>query len=244
MMQEQFNDVGQKSLRDYIDALRRRRTAIILTVGGLFLVSALIAFLLPPVYRSTATILIERAGLAPLLWLQDADGYTLDRVVVVSRTLSGDATVAPIDRGRLEVVILPLRPDQIPDRDALMRATMRIQVRERNGGKILFDGALRRGEAIDVGADRLVLQDVRTWVGLLIVSERGGGLLIAGFVLGVAGLIWRMLWYRREVFVGWEPGCVTIAGRSDLYPLRFREELEELLVAVASREFVRGEENR
>ena len=71
------------------------------------------------------------------------------------------------------------------------------------------------------------------WAGLLIVSERGGSLLIAGFVLAVAGLVWRMLWYRREVLVGWDDECLTIAGRSQQYPLRFREELEELLAALA-----------
>lgn len=96
----------------------------------------------------------------------------------------------------------------------------------------MFDGALRRGEGVTLGTDRLVLQDLRFWAGLLIVRERGGGLLIAGFVLGVSGLVWRMLWYRREVAVEWSDENVTVSGRSDHYPLRFREELEELLAVL------------
>ena len=85
MMQEQFNDVGQKSLRDYIDALRRRRTAIILTVGGLFLVSALIAFLLPPVYRSTATILIEEQEIPVELVRSTITTYAWQRIQTISQ---------------------------------------------------------------------------------------------------------------------------------------------------------------
>lgn len=85
MMQEQFDDVGQKSLRDYIDALRRRRTAIILIAGGLFLASALVAFLWPPVYRSTATILIEEQEIPTDLVRSTITTYAWQRIQTISQ---------------------------------------------------------------------------------------------------------------------------------------------------------------
>ena len=85
MMQEQFDDIGQKSLSDYLDALRRRRTAILLTAGGLFIVSVLIAFLLPPVYRSTATILIEEQEIPPDLVRSTITTYAWQRIQTISQ---------------------------------------------------------------------------------------------------------------------------------------------------------------
>jgi uncharacterized protein involved in exopolysaccharide biosynthesis len=90
MMQEQFNDIGQtdigqKSLRDYIDALRRRRTAALLTTAGLFIVCALIAFLWPPVYRSTATILIEEQEIPPDLVRSTITTYAWQRIQTISQ---------------------------------------------------------------------------------------------------------------------------------------------------------------
>jgi succinoglycan biosynthesis transport protein ExoP len=90
MMREQFNDIsqteiGQKNLRDYIDTLRRRRGAILLTAGGLFIVSVLIAFMLPPVYRSTATILIEEQEIPPDLVRSTITTYAWQRIQTISQ---------------------------------------------------------------------------------------------------------------------------------------------------------------
>jgi polysaccharide chain length determinant protein (PEP-CTERM system associated) len=48
-----------KSVQDFFAVVKRRRTGIAVTATVIFLVSALVAFLIPPHYRSTSTILIE-----------------------------------------------------------------------------------------------------------------------------------------------------------------------------------------
>jgi uncharacterized protein involved in exopolysaccharide biosynthesis len=48
-----------KDLYDYLALLRRRKTVILAVGLSLLVASAALAFLLPAVYRSTATILIE-----------------------------------------------------------------------------------------------------------------------------------------------------------------------------------------
>jgi len=48
-----------KNLSDILTMFRRRRTTILSVVAGIFFLAVLLAFVWPPTYRSTATILIE-----------------------------------------------------------------------------------------------------------------------------------------------------------------------------------------
>ncbi|CAN5260729.1 GNVR domain-containing protein [soil metagenome] len=52
-------DETEKSLTDYLAIFRRRKLLIGITAGSLFALSVLVAFGLPAIYRSSATILIE-----------------------------------------------------------------------------------------------------------------------------------------------------------------------------------------
>ena len=48
-----------KTAQDFLDVLKRRRSSIAITTLTIFVIAAAIAFLLPPHYRSSSTILIE-----------------------------------------------------------------------------------------------------------------------------------------------------------------------------------------
>ncbi len=48
-----------KTMRDYLDILKRRKWALILPVCIVFFIAFMVALIIPPIYRSTATILIE-----------------------------------------------------------------------------------------------------------------------------------------------------------------------------------------
>jgi uncharacterized protein involved in exopolysaccharide biosynthesis len=52
-------DEGLMTIDDYLEILKRRKWSLILPVVAVCLISAMIALLLPSVYKSTATILIE-----------------------------------------------------------------------------------------------------------------------------------------------------------------------------------------
>ncbi|MDH3590141.1 MAG: Wzz/FepE/Etk N-terminal domain-containing protein, partial [Gammaproteobacteria bacterium] len=52
-------EANEYGLRDYVAVLRRRKNLLLLTFLGLMVLSILVAFLWPPTYRSTATILIR-----------------------------------------------------------------------------------------------------------------------------------------------------------------------------------------
>jgi hypothetical protein len=181
-----------------------------------------------PARWGSARLLVEKAGLAPVLWLQDEEGFTVDQVAVPARTVGGGKpTEIKLDDERVWIFIHPLaREATFPERSGLPSTAVRIQVLEEE--KLVFDGNLRPGEAAQLASGRLVLRELRYWVGVRIIAERGGGLLIAGFATAVIGLIWRLLWYRREVVVNWDAANLRLVGRSEYFSWRFEKELQEI----------------
>jgi hypothetical protein len=125
------------------------------------------------------------------------------------------------------VVIEPIeRGPGFPDRASLPSAPITMRVVER--GRRIFDGVLRPGQSVELTGGTLRLEAVRYWVALRLVSERGGGWLVAGFLLSIVGIAWRMVWHRREVAVAQDGARLLLGGRSEFYPGRFRRELEGL----------------
>jgi uncharacterized protein involved in exopolysaccharide biosynthesis len=57
---EEIESDGAKSLRDYLAIGKRRRRVALVSFAVVFVIGAAVAVLIPPVYRSSATILIEQ----------------------------------------------------------------------------------------------------------------------------------------------------------------------------------------
>ena len=198
------------------------------------------AWINDPVVWSDNTLLIEKAGIAPVLWLQDGQGFTRDRVTAITANLESGPPRIPLAEGELLAVVKPmsLGPD-FPVRDQLDTTPINLTV-SRPTGETLFEGEVRPGQVVTVGSGFLKLEEVRYWAYMRLVQERGGALLILGFLLGVAGLVWRMVWYRREVAVGWDDAQVRLTGRSDYFAEAFREELREIATLLKEDETDQG----
>ena len=82
-----------KDLHDYVALLRRRKT-VILTVGAALLAaSAALAFMLPAVYRSTATILIEEQEIPPDLVRSAIATYADQRIETIKQQVLSRSTL-------------------------------------------------------------------------------------------------------------------------------------------------------
>lgn len=192
-----------------------------------------------PAEDGPTSVLVTDIGIAPVLWLQDANGFGLDRVAVpADRHESVDI---PMAAGTIHVRIAPksYRPD-FPLRDALR--TLPVELAVIDHGKEVFRGALHPGEGAAFPGGRVVLQEVRYWAGLKIISERGGGLLIFGFALLTIGAIWRLLMHRRDLVVAWDGPRFRLAGHGEWFADRDKRELMSLCAAIEKFTLPRGHE--
>lgn len=85
-----------KDLKDYLVALRRRKKQILTTIGVLAVISVLVALLLPPVYRSSATILIEEQEIPAELVRSTITSYADQRIQVISQQVMTRANMMQI----------------------------------------------------------------------------------------------------------------------------------------------------
>jgi succinoglycan biosynthesis transport protein ExoP len=77
---EQTLDFG-----DYLEAFRRRRGLIITVAGIVFLLGLITAFVWPPTYASSATILIEEQEIPSQLVQSTVTSYASERIQVISQ---------------------------------------------------------------------------------------------------------------------------------------------------------------
>ena len=90
-MEEQTTD-----LKDYLVALRRRKKQILAAMGILAGISVLVALLLPPVYRSSATILIEEQEIPIDMVRSTITSYADQRIQVISQHVMTRANLMQI----------------------------------------------------------------------------------------------------------------------------------------------------
>jgi len=80
-------------LSDYVAIFRRRRWQLLLPAVIVLIASALLAFLLPPVYRSTATILIEQPEISSDLVASTVTGYAAERIQVIAKQITASQSL-------------------------------------------------------------------------------------------------------------------------------------------------------
>jgi polysaccharide biosynthesis transport protein len=81
------------SVKDYIASFHRRRKLILLTGVGLLTVSLTLAFLWPPTYKSTATILIEEQEIPSDLVRSTITSYADQRIETIKQQVMSRTTL-------------------------------------------------------------------------------------------------------------------------------------------------------
>ena len=94
---EQTLDFG-----DYLAAFRRRARSILLVAGIVFLVGLIIAFVWPPTYKASSTILIEEQDIPTDLIQSTVTSYAAQRIQVISqRVMSRTNLLQIVDKYNL-----------------------------------------------------------------------------------------------------------------------------------------------
>ena len=104
------------------------------------------------------------------------------------------------------------------------------------GGKKIAEGLVPKNGALEFAGYRLEMRDMPFWVRFYVVKQRGLSILYAGFAIATIGVIWRLLFYRREIIgaVREQDGerCLVVAGRSEYYKSLAEDEFVKLFSTI------------
>ena len=182
-----------------------------------------------PVKLGTTSVLITGAGPAPLFTCAGPGGQ--EGGAWVKLRAGGDRTTRfELAECGLEVIARPVEqrrdagggPGGVmlqstglsAGREALDRG-VEVALRE-PGGAVTRAVVLPGGRVTTAAGDRsLGMPEVRLYGTFEIVDERGGGLLWAGFVAAVVGLLSRLVFFRREVVAAAHAGALLVAASAD-----------------------------
>lgn len=103
-------------------------------------------------------------------------------------------------------------------------------------GKKIAEGLVPKNGSLDFAGYRLELRDMPFWVRFYVVKQRGLSILYTGFAIATIGVIWRLLFYRRELIgaVREQDGvrCLVTAGRSEYYKSLAEDEFDKLFTDI------------
>ena len=191
----------------------------------------------PFTYKSMS-ILIKDFGITPLYILRDAKGKELDGAFVNLSVLGpGSEDHFPI-AGTPYTAYVKFFPDYVLEegehssRSHLPRnPAFQLEVKE--GERIAFEGLIMRGEQASFDDFSLTFPRVRYWGRFTFIKDRGKSIIFAGFFIALIGLVWRLLFYRKEIvglIAQHDKGSkLQVSWKSDLNPKLFAEEVKSLL---------------
>jgi succinoglycan biosynthesis transport protein ExoP len=112
---------NEQHLSDYLAILRRRKKQVLRTAGAIFALSVVLAFAIPPVYRSEATILVEQQEVPRDMVASTVTGYMTQRLQVIQQHVLTNTNLLEIAR---KVKLYP-QSEQSEIEDAKIVARMR-----------------------------------------------------------------------------------------------------------------------
>lgn len=195
-----------------------------------------------PVRRGALSLLPRAVGISPLFVLKDRGGRTVTDGFFTLNVLKGteDSFQFPDLPYTIAVLFYPdfVEKDGKPASLSQEIRNPVFHIRVLKDGKMLYDGLRKPGEAAPFDAFELSFGELRYWVDVLLVREYGTVPLAAGFLLGAAGLVLRLLFPQRSVGIRVEereaaPPLVHLGGSGEYYPQTFRMELARLAAELA-----------
>mgnify|MGYP001034670951 CR=1 FL=1 len=129
-----------KTIQDFREILKRRKWSIILPALTVFVISVVVAFTLPPIYRSTATILIEEQEIPKEYVMSMVTSYVEQRIQSITQRIMSSTRLLEIinrfnlyadmrERWTIEEVIEKMRKD-------IKFETISVDVADRRTGRL------------------------------------------------------------------------------------------------------------
>jgi hypothetical protein len=187
-----------------------------------------------PYTTEHTSFVFKHLGVAPLFALKDASGSE-----IAGAYIKLDVLQRKPDKFTLGGFIFTATfyPDYVPENGK--RATRSMEFNnpvffisvERDGKKVA-EGLVPKNGTLAFAGYRLEMREMPFWVRFYVVKQQGLPILYAGFALATIGVIWRLLFYRREIVgaVREKDGvrCLVVAARSEYYKSLAEDEFVKL----------------
>jgi cytochrome c biogenesis protein ResB len=186
-------------------------------------------------YKTDNTFFVfKHLGMSPLFVLVDASGRDVEGAYCKLDVLQGRQ-----DRFRLAGFDFTARfyPDYFSEKGVPATRTQEFKnptfsiVIERDGKKI-GEGVVPKNGALEFAGFRLEMREMPFWVRFYVIKERGVSILYTGFAIACIAVIWRLLFYRREIVgaVRDEAGerRLVVAAKSEFYKSLAEDEFAKM----------------
>ncbi len=191
-----------------------------------------------PVKRGPMSIIAENIGISPLFIIKDPAGLIIDSVFVSLNVLSGQEDSFTLDLDRVYTFYVRFFSDYVFEEGVEKTRSLELKnpaihlTVKRDIFKNVYEGTIRFGETAQFDSYTVEFRDVRYWSEFLIIREYGKSPLILGFVLASIGLIMRLVFYQKKLWLGFEEkegkAVLYVDGKSDYFQHSFHEETEKL----------------
>jgi hypothetical protein len=188
-----------------------------------------------PYIADSTTFVLKALGIAPLMVLKDAaTGKEIDGAYVRLDCLKGLKDRFALGGYEFNVRFYPdyvLEDGKAATRSLEFNNPAFMLAIEKDKKKISEELLPNKG-SIEFDGKRLEMREMPFWVRFVVMKEHGIPILYTGFAIASLAVIWRLLWYRREV-VGRlrdENGklVLDIAARSEFYKSLAEDEFTHL----------------
>ncbi len=190
-----------------------------------------------PVKRGALSLVVQDIWLAPLMVVRDEHGKMIDGAYVALNLLHGQEDSFWFNSLKGYKFFVIFFPDYVVNNGVETTKSVVIRnpalhLRVVKDGSIVAEDTLKPQESLRFDRYSISFEGYRYSVYLNVIREYGRGPLIAGFVLALAGLLMRLIFYQKRLWLAVSEDThateVLIYGRSEYFHLSFNEELKRL----------------
>jgi len=187
-----------------------------------------------PYKADSTSFIVNTVGPAPLFVVQDRSGKEIDGAFMKLDVMGGKEDVFSLAGFHFRAIFYPdyylkngTPASHSPEfKNPVFIITVEQQGKSITKGPVTVDGALTFADY------QLVLKELPYWVRFNVYKERGLSIIYAGFAVASLAVIWRFLFYRREIIgaVRESEGerHLVVAGRSEFYKSLAEDEFTAL----------------
>ncbi len=193
-----------------------------------------------PYKEGHTSVLFNDLGIAPLFVMEDGAGKELDGAYVKLKVLKGQEDSFTMMGYRVAARYFPdhvVENGEDRSRSEEFRNPAFHLTVYKNKVRLAAN-TIHPGEALAFDGMRLIFRQQSFWVRFLVVKEYGLEFVYAGFALASIALIWRLIFFRREIVGIIEETdnerLLVLAARAEFYSNLSRDEFDRITAPLAS----------